>query len=68
MTHSIQAASHASRVLFIKDGCVFHQIYRGGQGNDAMYRMISDALTIMQTENADTGRSDLRGGKEAEYE
>lgn len=68
VTHSIQAASHASRVLFIKDGCVFHQIYRGGQGNDAMYRMISDALTIMQTENADTGRSDLRGGKEAEYE
>jgi len=51
VTHSIQAASHAGRVLFIKDGCVFHQIYRGNQGNDAMYRMISDTLTVLQTEN-----------------
>lgn len=53
VTHSIQAASHAGRILFIKDGCVFHQIYRGGQSNDAMYRMISDALTVLQTECAD---------------
>ncbi|MBD5394457.1 MAG: ABC transporter ATP-binding protein [Lachnospiraceae bacterium] len=51
VTHSIQAASHAKRVLFIKDGCVFHQIYRGNQSKDAMYRMISDALTVLQTEN-----------------
>ncbi len=50
VTHSIQAASHAGRVLFIKDGCVFHQIYRGNQSYDAMYRMISDALTVLQTE------------------
>ena len=50
VTHSIQAASHARRVLFIKDGCVFHQIYRGEMGNDAMYRMISDSLTVLQTE------------------
>ena len=41
VTHSVQAASHAGRVLFIKDGCVFHQIYKGGQSNEAMYRMIS---------------------------
>ena len=29
VTHSVKAASHAGRVLFIKDGEVFHQIYRG---------------------------------------
>lgn len=52
VTHSIQAASHAGRVLFIKDGCVFHQIYRGNQNNEEMYRMISDALTILQTGTA----------------
>lgn len=50
VTHSIQAASHAGRVLFIKDGCVFHQIYKGNQSNDVMYKMISDALTVLQTE------------------
>ncbi len=50
VTHSIQAASHAGRVLFIKDGCVFHQIYRGCQSNEMMYKMISDALTVLQTE------------------
>lgn len=51
VTHSIQAASHAKRVLFIKDGCVFNQIYRGNYDNDAMYRMISDTLTVLQTGN-----------------
>ncbi len=65
VTHSIQAASHAGRVLFIKDGCVFHQIYRGNQNNDSMYRMISDALTMLQTEK---GESTGRGDKEVEHE
>ena len=50
VTHSIQAASHAGRVLFIKDGSVFHQIYKGERSYDAMYRMISDTLTVLQTE------------------
>ena len=50
VTHSIQAASYAGRVLFIKDGRVFHQIYRGNQSKEAMYRMISDALTVLQAE------------------
>lgn len=50
VTHSIQAASHAGRVLFIKDGCVFHQIYRGSQSDEMMYKMISDALTVLQAE------------------
>lgn len=49
VTHSIQAASYAGRVLFIKDGCVYHQIYRGNQSKDAMYKMISDALTVLQS-------------------
>lgn len=50
VTHSIQAATHAGRVLFIKDGCVFHQIYRGGYDREEMYRMISDALTVIQAQ------------------
>lgn len=49
VTHSIQAASRAGRVLFIKDGCVFNQVYKGKQTNDQMYRMISDSLTVLQT-------------------
>lgn len=29
VTHSLRAASYANRVLFIKDGVVYHEIYRG---------------------------------------
>ena len=47
VTHSVKAASHASRVLFIKDGEVFHQIYRGNHTNEQLYRMISDTLTML---------------------
>ncbi len=50
VTHSIQAACRAGRVLFIKDGCVFNQIYRGRLNDDEMYRRISDTLTVLQTE------------------
>lgn len=53
VTHSIQAASHAGRILFIKDGCVFHQIYRGNRSDEDMYRMISDSLTVLQTNRTD---------------
>lgn len=49
VTHSMKAASCASRVLFIKDGEVFHQIYKGGMTNDKMYQKISDALTVLTT-------------------
>ena len=49
VTHSAQAASHASRVLFIKDGQVFHQIYRGTKTRQEMYQMIADTLTILTT-------------------
>lgn len=48
VTHSVQAASHAKRVLFIKDGSLFNQIYRGEQSYDAMFRMISDTLSVLQ--------------------
>lgn len=53
VTHSIQAASHAGRVLFIKDGCVFHQVYRGNQSKEEMYKVISDTLTVLQTRPRD---------------
>ena len=45
VTHSVRAASHASRVLFLRDGEIFHQIYKGGQTNEMLYQKISDALT-----------------------
>lgn len=48
VTHSVKAASHANRVLFIKDGEVFHQIYRGNNTNEQLYQMISDTLTMLQ--------------------
>lgn len=50
VTHSIQAASRAGRVLFIKDGSVFNQIYRGRLSDEEMYRKISDTLTVLQAE------------------
>lgn len=49
VTHSVKAASHAERVLFIKDGEVFHQIYRGNSTNEQLYQKISDTLTILAT-------------------
>lgn len=49
VTHSTKAASHAGRVLFIKDGEVFHQLYRGEHTNEQMYQMISDTLTLLAT-------------------
>lgn len=49
VTHSTKAASHASRVLFIKDGEVFHQIYRGNSTNEQLYQKISDTLTLLAT-------------------
>lgn len=49
VTHSIKAASHAKRVLFIKDGEVFHQIYRASMSKDELYQKISDTLTMIAT-------------------
>lgn len=49
VTHSVKAASHAGRVLFIRDGEVFHQLYRGEQRNEQFYQKISDTLTMLAT-------------------
>lgn len=49
VTHSVKAASHASRVLFIKDGEVYHQIYRGNSTENELYQKISDTLTMLAT-------------------
>ena len=49
VTHSVKAASCASRVLFIKDGEVFHQLYKGANTNEQFYQMISDTLTMLAT-------------------
>ncbi len=47
VTHSAKAASRASRVMFIRDGVVFHQIYKGGATDQQMYQKISDTLTLL---------------------
>jgi putative ABC transport system ATP-binding protein len=50
VTHSVKAASHAGRVLFIKDGEIFHQLYRADKTPEQMYGQISDTLTLVATE------------------
>ena len=55
VTHSTQAASHAGRALFIKDGEVFHQLYRGGMTNDELYQKIADTLTVLATGGGEVG-------------
>lgn len=47
VTHSVKAASTAGRVLFIKDGKVFHQIYKGSLSEAQMYQKISDTMTAI---------------------
>lgn len=49
VTHSVKAASRADRILFIKDGEVFHQLYRGSLSDEALYAKISDTLTMLTT-------------------
>ena len=53
VTHSVKAASHAGRVLFIKDGQVFHQLYRGGNSCEQFYTRIADSLTVLTTGGGD---------------
>lgn len=47
VTHSVKAASHAERVLFLKDGMLYHQLYRGAQSNDELFANISQTLTVL---------------------
>lgn len=49
VTHSVNAACRARRVLFIKDGEIYHQLYRGNKTEEEMYQSISDTLTILAT-------------------
>lgn len=49
VTHSVKAASAAKRVLFIKDGEVYHQLYRGNDSSEQFYQKISDTLTMLAT-------------------
>ncbi len=49
VTHSVKAASRATRVLFIRDGEVYHQLYRGGDTDEQLYQKISDTLTVLAT-------------------
>ncbi len=47
VTHSVKAASYARRVLFLRDGIVYHQLYRGNQTQEVMFGRISDTLTTI---------------------
>ena len=47
VTHSARAASRAGRVLFIRDGEVFHQLYRGEASGELFYQKIADTLTLL---------------------
>ena len=49
VTHSVKAASKAGRVLFIRDGEVYHQVYRGNMSDEQLYQKISDTLTLLAT-------------------
>lgn len=60
VTHSTKAASTANRVLFIKDGEVFHQIYRGEDSDDRLYQKISDTLTLLSTNMTNRTDGDRR--------
>lgn len=53
VTHSVKAASTANRVLFIKDGEVFYQLYRGNMSNEELYEKISATLTALTTGGED---------------
>lgn len=55
VTHSNVAASYADRVMFIRDGEVFHQIYRGNLKRSEMLDKICDAVTVL-----------MRGGEDSE--
>ena len=55
VTHSLQAACRAGRGLFIKDGQVFHQIYRGAMSDDELYQAISQALAQIATGSMERG-------------
>ena len=66
VTHSVKAASYAGRVLFIKDGRVFHQLYRAGQPRQQFYQKITEALTLLTSDGglAEAENAAGKGGVE----
>ncbi len=64
VTHSVKAASCARRVLFINDGQVFHQLYKGSGTDEEMYQKISDTLTVITT----GGRQREQSGSVTEFQ
>ncbi len=62
VTHSVKAASHAGRVLFIKDGEVFHQIYKGEESDEELYARISETLTVLATRGGNGGETEEFAG------
>ena len=56
VTHSVKAACSAKRVLFIKDGEVFHQLYRGSLGRDEMYQKIVENRSVKDTDARGTAQ------------
>lgn len=53
VTHSVKAASHSDRVLFIRDGQVFHQLYRADTSRELFYQRITEALTVLTNEDGE---------------
>ena len=51
VTHSVTAASHAKRTLFLRDGMIYHQLYRGQRTREEMFADISNTLTVMTAES-----------------
>lgn len=47
VTHSVRAASYASRILFIKDGCVYHELYRGDEDQHAFMERINQSMLML---------------------
>ncbi len=47
VTHSSLAASRAKRVLFIKDGIVYHQLYRGEMDDKTFLEKINLTMTSL---------------------
>ena len=48
VTHSVKTAARAKRVLFIKDGVVFHELRKGNATTNEMFQKINDTLSLMQ--------------------
>ena len=57
VTHSVTAASHAKRTLFLRDGMIYHQLYRGNRTAGEMFAEISGTLTVMTSEGGEAAHA-----------